>query len=243
MNINLRHCRFFKVLFVACLMMSVPAWAGVFGPEWRTDDKTVYAEWDTWAYTKNYAGDFIFTPDDTGFGLGTRKSFSPQAVQLAAPISGDAAAILSAYNNRQGVLKLNTEGLYVNLPNFLVGEEYTRVRFEISYDDTYASFAGFQVYGLTDTGTLPGYDGIYITPPSIQNSRDGAWITEVYEFTIQPSPQWETIIILFDHYPDAPQDMDSPFIDYFSFDTICVPEPATLLFMVLGTVFLRRSSR
>jgi hypothetical protein len=242
MNIKLQnHC--FKVFLFTCLAISVTSWASVFAPGWRGADKTVYVEWDTWTYRTTYPGDLIFTPDLTGFGAGTRKSFAPQAVQLAAPVTGGAAEILSTYNNRPGVLKLNTEGLYVNLPNFLPGEQYTRLRFEICYDDTYASFADFQVWGLTDTGAIPGYDGVYINPLLVKNSRDGAWVTEVYEFVIKPSPQWETVFIRFDHYPTSPQDLDAPYIDYLSVDTLCAPEPASLLLLALGTVFLRKSGR
>jgi hypothetical protein len=238
MNIKLRH-HCFKVLLCTFLAISLPSRGSVFAPGWREADKTVYAEWDTWTYNTNYPGDFLFTADHTGFGAGARKSFSPQAVQLSAPVT----EIFSTYNNHQSVLKLNTDGFYVNLPNFLDGEEYTRVRFEICYDDTYASFADFQVWGLTDTGALPGYDGVYLSPAPVKSARDGSWVTEVYEFVIQPSPQWETIILRFDHYPTSPQNIDAPYIDYFSVDTICVPEPASLLLVALGTVLLRRSAR
>ncbi|HPY76902.1 MAG TPA: hypothetical protein PLQ45_03580 [Anaerohalosphaeraceae bacterium] len=243
MNIRLKH-RCFKTLLFTFLALSVPSWASVFAPDWRGEDKTVYAEWDNWVPAATYPGDLTFYCDYKEFGAGARKTFTPHIVQFAAQISGQPAETLAAYDNRLNVLKLNTEGLYVSLPNFLEGEQYTRVRFEICYLDTYASFADFQIWGLMDSGSLPGYDdGPIISPAPVQSVRDGSWVTEVYEFVIQPSPLWETIFLRFDHYPTSPQNPDAPYIDYLSVDTICVPEPTGVLLLAAGALFLRRSGR
>lgn len=230
---------FFGLL--AFLLASPLTFSGVLEPSWRGSEKTVYAEWESWDARIFPSGDWYFTADRTSFGAGARKSISVQAVQEGYYL-GAAAQVFDEYLGRLDVLKVNTAGLYVTLPNFLDGEQYTLVRFEISYIDISASFAGFRVTAMTDAGVLPGYKDALIKPQRLASVREGPWLTEVYEFVIKPSPQWETFYLLFSHYPDYPHLLDAPFIDYFSFDTICVPEPS-VLFLLTASFLLTRTRR
>lgn len=227
---------------LALLAVTSSAFSGVFGPSWRGTDKTVYAEWESWSSRTLPSGDMLFAPDLTVLGAGSAKAIPIQAFQEGY-YEGPAVQVLSEHGGRLNVLKLNTDGLYVTLPNFVQGEQYTLIRFEITYDDTASSFAGFRVAGMTDEGVLPNYNDVLISPQRVEQVRQANWLTEVYEFTMEPSPQWETFYLLFTHYPDHPQGTDAPYIDSFSFDTICLPEPSGLLLLTAGAAFLGRYRR
>lgn len=232
---------FFYVL-LAFLAASVSAFSSAFEPVWRGSDKFVFAEWDSWNSRTLISGDMLFPPDLTGFGEGTKKAIAVQSFQEGYYL-GDPAQVLREYSGRQNVLKVNTNGLYITLPNFIAGEKYTLVRFVITYEDTFASFAGFRVTGMTDEGVIPNYNNVLISPQPLQSIRQGSWLTEVYEFTMEPSPQWETFYLLFTHYPSYPYLSDAPYIDAFSFDTICIPEPSGLLMLTLGAAVFSRFRR
>lgn len=223
----------------AFYLISAASMAGLLDPVWRGREKTVYAKWENWAYQTDASGNFFFDPDVKNFGEGVMSSVIPQAVQWAAQVTGPPIQVLGSYDSHLNVLKLNKPGLYVNLPNFLEGE-YVLLQFEICYYSEYADYSGFIVTGLTQDGILPGYNETFILPQLIDSRENGQWITEVYQFTITPNPLWENIVITFDHYPDTPQALDAPYIDYFSFDTICVPEPASMVLLALGAFLIRR---
>ncbi len=231
----------FFALFVF-LTVGVSAFSSVFEPVWRGSEKSVFAEWGSWNNRTLVSGDMLFSPDLTGFGEGTRKSIAVQAFQEGYYL-GEPAQVLGEYSGRQNVLKLNTNGLYITLPNFMAGEKYTLVHFVITYEDTFASFAGFRVTGMTDEGVIPAYNDVVIAPQPLQSIRQDHWLTEVYEFTIEPSPQWETFYLLFTHYPSYPYLSDAPYIDSFSFDTICIPEPSGLILLTLGAAVFSRFRR
>lgn len=235
---KIRYVLFFLLFFSSA---SRSVFSSVWPPSWRGTDKTVYAEWDTWSGRTLPSGDMIFDPDWTGFGAGEMKNISIQAIQEGSYL-GASAEVLSEYHGRQNVLKLNTDGLYVTVPNCLAGE-YTLVRFEITYDDTFAAFAGLKLTAMTDQGALPGYNNVPVALQQIQRLRQDTWLTEVYEFVIDPSPEWEIFYLLFTHYPAYPLWVDAPYIDSFSFDTICIPEPSGLLFLTAGAAFLARYRR
>lgn len=228
-----------SIFLIAIGSFSAVSSAGEFTPLWRGMDLTVYAEWSEWNYTVDGHGNFRFSPDDLNFGAGARSPVTPRAVQLAAPISGSPVEVLSRYNSRNHVLKLNDSGLYVELPNFQEGTS-TRVRFEICYSAEFAGFSGFTVSAMTKDGILPGYNSVFLTPDPVQSKQENGWTTAVYEFTIEPSPWWENLTLEFDHYPDYPDDPDAPYVDSFSFDTICVPEPASVALLTLGAFLIRR---
>ena len=235
-----RKCRPLSWLpLLALLLLSVPTFSSVFAPDWRGDEKTVYAEWANWGYTNNLAGDYLFNPDLKSYGAGVRTSINPQAVQLSSLLTGNPVQVLSMFDNHSNVLKLNDDGLYVNLPNF-TDDEHTLVRFEISYYTQFSQFSGFNVWAMSSSGTLPGYNGNLIVPQLVESSTSGFWKTAVYEFTITPSPRWENLVLNFSHYPAVPYDIDCPYIDSFSFDTICIPEPATVMLLAMGGLFLRK---
>lgn len=218
------------------------SFSGVFSPSWRGQEKTVYAEWDNWNGRTLDSGEMIFTPDSAIFGPGSRKNITVRAVQESF-LLGSPAQVFSDYLDHSNVLKLNTDGLIFTVPNFVDGAKYTLLRLEICYESTYASFAGLQVWGLTEAGAIPGYNGLFITPGPLVSVSQSGWRTEVYEFTIEPSPEWESIGLGFSHYPPLPTAMDAPYIDYLSIDTICIPEPSGLLLLAAGAVFLSRSRR
>lgn len=226
---------------LALCLISAASVAGVFDPAWRGDAKTVYTLWDNWTYQLDTSGNFIFTPDIANYGEGTRTAVDPQAVQLAAPVSGPPVEVLGSFDSRYNVLKLNKQGMYINLPNFPEGD-YLLLHFEISYYTAYADFTGFYVTGLSDGGVLPGYDEEFIAPKLVNSVQNGNWVTEAYEFTMDPNPTWENLEIVFSHYPALAQDSDAPYIDYFSFDTIVVPEPTSVILLALGAFLIWRKN-
>lgn len=233
-----------RIFFCLLLLggVSNSSFSGVFSPSWRGQEKTVYAEWDKWNGRTLDSGDMIFTPDKIGFGSGARKNITVRAFQESS-LLGSPAQVFSDYLSHSDVLKLNTDGLVFTLPNFVDEAQYTLLRLEICYESAYASLAGFQVWGLTESGPISGYNGVFITSgPLVSVSQDG-WRTEVYEFTIEPSPEWEYIGLVFSHYPALPTSMDAPYIDYLSIDTICIPEPAGLFLLAAGAAFLSRARR
>jgi len=225
---------------MVCLLIAVPAFASVFEPSWRGDENTVYAEWVDWI-DSSPSDNYVFNADSKHYGAGIGITFHPQAVQLEAPVTGPPVEVLSTFEGHTNVLKVNQDGLYVTLPNFLAPEaDHLLLRFEITYYIAYASFDGLIVTALGPQGPLPGYDNTFIVPDLVKSTQDDDWLTELYEFTIAPNPRSENIEIRFNSYPDSPQDPEAPYIDAFSFDTICVPEPSSLILIALGGMLLPR---
>jgi len=211
----------------------------LFPPDWRGDARTVTAEWDSWD-----SGASLPNPDQWSSGAGQLSTTeSPYAI-----LASDGIDYLSTYEGRSDVLHLYEfdEGFFpmlgFRLPNFPDGDSKT-VRVQVTYwpDDggneawlanDFLVLAGMDP--LNPENTLPGY-GINDDPIEatyIDEAENGGWVTETYEFTITPNPAWEEIWFGFEEYP--------AYVDQVVIDTICVPEPATLLLLSLGGLVLRR---
>ncbi|RKY06419.1 MAG: hypothetical protein DRP56_07445 [Planctomycetota bacterium] len=210
----------------------------LFPPDWRGDARTVTAEWDSWAPI-----DPVSNPDQWSFGTGQFAMDVPFAM-----LNPDGIDLLSTYEGRSDVLHLHEygegylPGLGFHLPNF-IGGDYKTVRVQVTYwpdefgNDAWLSNDFFVLAGmdpLNPDNTLPGY-GINDDPIAatwIDEQENGGWLTETYEFTITPNPAWEDIWFGFEEYP--------AYVDQVVIDTICIPEPATLLLLSLGGLALRK---
>lgn len=74
----------------------------------------------------------------------------------------------------------------------------------------------------------------YAAVPTVTSPPDAnGWVTSAYDFQFQPNPWNEKIELKFN---------DTAFIDQVVIDTICIPEPATLL-LGLGCLVLARGRR
>lgn len=208
--------------------------AGLFAPSWRGQERTVYAYWDNWVIVPGPVTHFLFPPDEQIIGSG----------QVALPYSDSYAAhsgrvvggvnpvdVLENYADKSNVLRINKSVFRAGLPNFLGGDSCI-IRFEVSYFG--ANFTNFNVQATGANGSMiPGYANDIIVPELIASSSDNGWITNAYEFCILPeNPVWEGFSINFEGYP--------AYIDYMVFDTLCVPEPASLFLLGLGGLLLRK---
>ena len=103
-------------------------------------------------------------------------------------------------------------------------ETYKIVQLQMTYSVTggpYANLRFFANGGLSD----------YIVPVSTVDLGND-WMSSVWEFTIEPNPEYELISL-------APYEC-TMYIDEIVVDTICVPEPATLCLLAFGGFMLRR---
>ncbi len=63
------------------------------------------------------------------------------------------------------------------------------------------------------------------------NPDADGWVTEVLKFRLEPNPPWEILTMgEFISYP--------AYVDQVVIDTICIPEPGTLVLLAVGCVRL-----
>jgi len=138
-----------------------------------------------------------------------------------------AGTYMQSYMGRDGVLRYTAAGeIGISIPNSDNTEEGTwkQIWLQVIYSDPYG--AGFDIPVVT----VPGYDTFERV--SSQDLGDG-FVLDTYDIIIRPNPTEEELIM----FPIQ----CAMYVDEIVVDTICVPEPATLLVLSLGgLVALRR---
>ncbi len=202
-----------------------PPWGGMLNSQW--------AEWDTW--NGGMAGDI---PSDI---------FSANPQTLGPPVARSSGQYLGQFQGRLDVIEMNQhDDLTFMLDNFDDPNPEKRIWLQVTYwigleMTPETSFFGVNLWlpsSPTDPIFVPAFPGSPNFITRVEHIDDitrelTGWATDVYEFIIQPNPDWEQIGLKFDAYP--------AYVDQVVIDTICVPEPATMGMLAIGAgMFVRR---
>ena len=227
-------------LLLICMLTTAALAQAALTPEYSNASRTVIAEFDTWRIDPDYdpelmlADTFIANPkDELNWDWGQ-----------ADALLGATGDYLESCLGHFDVLELhNDQDLSFYVPNF-EGGEFKEVWVEVTYRE----------YACSDSRVIP-YADVYATSndpleesihaPTYWDrdiSQDG-WITDVFSFVITPNPSYELFDLNFatedswDGYP--------VYVDKVVIETICVPEPASLVILGGGFVslFLKKRKR
>ena len=188
----------------------------VMPPDWRGDNRTVFAEWD-------FAGSGD-APDSW--------VSNPGGLETPYYTVADSSVFHESYEGRQDVWEINEDhGLDLYIPNFPDGY-YKEISVQLTY--------------LIDENVEPTWvfpdlqiDGDYYWRRELSDwvKHDDYWITDIYWFEVEPNPVGELISF----YPEN-QNGDPyypTYIDQVVVDTIChIPEPAILALFLTGSMFV-----
>ena len=223
----MKRLTYSKSLALAGVLLFAAATAigdDVFPPEWRGQPGS---QWWIWGYWNGFPGPMLPEVGEQYPPPGV----PPVANRYAMAVVAGTATLWEEWGGRQRVIEVTAhDDLVFYLDNYSSGLPDKRVRLQITYPGANASPSGFNV--TTDLG---GPDLIPAIPVATQY-HPGNWITVAYDFVIQPNPQWEQIGLKFNHYPE--------YVDQVVIDTWCMPEPGTMVLLVLGGLaLLRRRSK
>lgn len=161
------------------------------------------------------------TPDNPGLvTLDENPYGTPDAEAVGSNVSW-----MASDNGHTGVWRIfSNDYLLLYLPNTQVtsADSYKEIWLQITYS------AG-SIDRYPQIQTLPEYASLEVVQSTI---IDNLYYHDIFHIVLKPNPTEEWIAIL-------PRDC-TVYIDEIVVDTVCVPEPATMLILGLGVVLLRK---
>jgi hypothetical protein len=197
---------------------------------------TVHAEWTSW----------------TGYTVGGGVYVSPDAWHASDPsllsigdapdawINTSSVLYVGVLDGRQDVLIMTDKGSFgmdFFLPNYrdTSADSLKEIRMEITYKSFGDSAFIFNVEPVySDPTLIADVYGAYLEE-RVQLAN--GWMRDVYSFLLFPNCEWEFIDLGF-NAKSAVVAVDSVVID-----TVCIPEPATLAILILGSAMLVKTRR
>lgn len=205
-----------SLLFTA--MCSVGAFAALdLNPApWRTVppgvEPTTYQSWDFTTNANPTAPDVDANPFGTAL-LTVNGNFFDHTVWYNT---------LTGYPGHQGIWGFELD-IWVDIPNSPIPNPYKEVWVQITYTASNAP----NIFVVPE-GNFSEYAFMNL----VENvSLDNGWYHAVYSVIVEPNPNWEINII-------RPADC-TLYVDDLIIETICAPEPATLVMLGIGTLLLR----
>lgn len=198
-----------KLLLIICVILvlgRVSTVQAAVVPPWRGNVGSTYQEWSF------STGDSISAPDDGGNG-------NPYGTpSLSASPGRNGEGWINFLGQRQGIWGLSgqIDAIIPNRPGpFPEKEIWVWLRWKSQGDlDPF-----LPEWPIVDASPYTDMEKHYIEE-SIE--ADG-WVNSRFEITIWPNPDQELIFVKGDIY-----------VDHLIIDTICIPEPATVLLLGLG---------
>jgi len=211
------------LLLVVLLLMLFPVTANahdLFIPEWRGFDGTTYQEWtfDT--------PSLIAEPETIINDYGTASAAITVGVMgsgyLADPMLG----------TQTGVWDIGGDDgrIVIDIDNTLLALEYKEISLQITY---YKAIGGLPSIDIPTAQFVSSQD-VLIEEDMIPGM---GWYLYQSTWRIYPNPDHEQIILT--------GDINGSVIDQIVVDTYCVPEPASIVLLMIGgfTVFRKRNRR
>lgn len=214
----------------------------IFPPDWRGEYGTIMAEWDDWGPAGPGPGLSVYTGDEITANPG---GFDPEAPAAYASW-GDGTSVQDEFSGRQSVLEVNWDGgmapVSVGLLNYDWDNPEKRIRLQVtSMGPEVLNF--YLASGDWDPGE-PQWSTLSLEKMaavvSETNDHDDGWVTRAYDFTIEPNPLWEAVLLDWGFNTG----FDPVHIDQIVIDTWCVPEPSSTAllsaFVLVTLVFFSR---
>lgn len=191
-------------------------------PGWIGGDRTVHAEWQNWEGNYNQSEEYYEASSWQSVGDGLYDYIPYVTLDSSVTI------------NENGNLTMNGMGYSMVdffVPNFTGGDS-KEVFIQIEYNSSSAPLFGVDAY----IGGEQLTEGLY--GPYFQESEDlgNGWVIESYIFNIEPNPEYEYITLGFESGYSAE-------ISKVVIDTVCIPEPATIGLIALGSVVMFRKRK
>lgn len=198
------------VIMLICFSLMI-AGSAMAAPVWRTSpagqEPTTYQEW---------------TFDTAASPTAPETDLNPYGTASATvAATGDAhgpPGWSADWLGRSGVWHGEMTQIYLDIPNRDVQDLRKEIWVEVGYRGDATSY---EIDGVT--GPLEGWS---VISDSWEWAGDGDWKILTVGFEIIPNPSQETLYLEF--YNSGAD------VDYVVVDTICIPEPATMLLLGLG---------
>lgn len=209
------------LLLIGCTVFA----EDLYPPNWRYDPGSTYAQWEFLENNVTPLPDNLYNP---GLGVPALTVYPTKPWE-------------QEWGGREGVWALSGE-IITEIENYPEQNPYKLVQIQITWaykhdynpDEPSIVLSALQVTGApVDSIVLLG-SSTDVLEPTGEAGAGPNWNHTTYLFQIRPNPVIETIDIT-----------GSIWVDELVIDTICIPEPSTLLILGggAGIAFLRRYSK
>ncbi len=189
-----------------------------FPPDWRGNPGSYTVVFDEWL---DFFSGFVTLSDaNQSYPYPDQNSLGPSEAERIG------AGIMSGLEGRTNVVYINQQnGLIFKLPNFPEQNPSKLIRLQITYlplDDVNVPYEFDLWLNWGDTSGSPEYSFL-ASESLIQTSgpKTGGWVTDIYEFIVEPNPPEETIGIKYTG--------SELLVDQVVIDTICERDDANII--------------
>lgn len=199
-------------------------------------DRSVLAVFDTWRIDPSYDSELI-VPDTTSVVGDSDSFFSDYGI--ADLELGSSAQYLDSYNGADDVIYVADDmDMCFYVANFF-GGEYKELYVEVTYYSDYDAIPYVDIWE-TSEGEYQGYE---VSAPDYwyYETDSSGWTTVGFSVYIEPNPYYELFDLNFqladswDGYP--------VYVDQVVIETVCVPEPISIISVAGGLVAMLARKR
>lgn len=207
-----RSCTWLVCLIVSCLSFQAVVANDIVIPPWRGQPGTTFAEW---TFSDSSPTPLPVLEDN------------PNGSSSTNVYPGVGQEWWDVWGGRQGVWPLSGT-IEIEIPNYDVANPYKDIWIQLTWAPQALDTVPYVWEKLTGTdATVVGE--IMLDPTGEPPPADDNWYHTTYEIHLEPNPSVEIVRI------DG-----AIMVDQIVIDTICAPEPASLLVLAVGGLMLRK---